>query len=434
MSDGTSLVTGVTCRSCGAVGVAGARFCATCGQPLTQRADERRVVTVLFADLVGFTALAERRDPEQVKNLVDRCFERLAADVADFGGRVDKFVGDAVLALFGAPLAHEDDAERAVRCALRMQRTLSDWREGTGADELQLRVGINTGEVLVGALRAGGDWTAMGDVVNTASRLQTMAEPGTVVVGPDTHAATLDAVRYTPLGELRTKGREGLVEAWVAVEPIALPGHRTRRADVPIVGRDLELGLIGSVIEAAVKRRRAATVVVVAEAGMGKSRLVEAAAERAACEHGMAVWEGRCVPYGEANVWWPVAEAVRQGCGITTEDPLATAERLAVVAVTAALEMPDRAPEVKRIVTGLLYLMGYEVSLRDIDPLRAREEAMRSVLGFVEALTHTRPVVLVVSDLHWADDLVLETIAALLDRLRGAPFVVVASARLELQD
>ena len=151
----------------------GARFCPSCGQVLTARGDERRVVTVVFADIVGFTSLSESRDPEHVKYLVDRCFQRLVAVVTEFGGRVDKIVGDAIIALFGAPIAHEDDAERAVRAALVMQRTISETQEG-----VHLRVGINTGEVLVGAIRAGGDYTAMGDVVNVASRLQTLAAPG----------------------------------------------------------------------------------------------------------------------------------------------------------------------------------------------------------------------------------------------------------------
>jgi class 3 adenylate cyclase len=192
----------MNCSSCAATVPEGARFCPSCGSPLETRNDERRIVTVLFADLVGFTTLSEARDPEQVKNLVDTCFSRLVADVLAFGGRVDKIVGDAIVALFGAPVAHEDDAERAVRAALQMQQTMCDLNE-----DVKLRVGVNTGEVLVGALRAGGDYTAMGDVVNTASRLQTLASPGQVVVGPETRAATLDTFRYEPLGELHARGR-----------------------------------------------------------------------------------------------------------------------------------------------------------------------------------------------------------------------------------
>jgi class 3 adenylate cyclase len=165
------------------------------------RPDERRVATVLFADLVGFTTLSESADPEQIKNLVDRCFARLAVEVTTFGGQVDKVIGDALVALFGAPVAHEDDAERAVRAALRMQERLAEMRAELEMD-VHLRIGVNTGEVLVGALRAGGDYTAMGDVVNTASRLQQVAGPDEVVVGPATHAASVRGVRYEPLGPI----------------------------------------------------------------------------------------------------------------------------------------------------------------------------------------------------------------------------------------
>ena len=205
----------VTCPSCHADVPAGARFCAECGQDLRLRGDERRIVTVLFADLVGYTSLSETRDPEQVKNLIDDCFGRLVAEIDAFGGRVDKIIGDAIVALFGAPTAHEDDAERAVRAALRMQETLALTSAELGVD-IRMRVGINTGEVLVGALRAGGDYTAMGDVVNTANRLQSAAQPGEVIVGPATFAATRRTVRYETLEPIDVKGREELVPAWRA--------------------------------------------------------------------------------------------------------------------------------------------------------------------------------------------------------------------------
>ena len=225
----------MNCPSCGSTAPEGARFCPACGHALVTRQDERRVATVLFADLVGFTRLSESADPEQVKNIVDRTFERLAADVVSYGGQVDKVIGDALVAIFGAPVAHEDDAERAVRAGLRMQERLEQLNRDAGLD-LRMRIGINTGEVLVGALRAGGDYTAMGDVVNTASRLQTIAQPGQVVVGPATHAATSRAVRYEPLGSLSVKGREEAVDAWQAVSAIAPPG-RPHRAPGHAAGR-----------------------------------------------------------------------------------------------------------------------------------------------------------------------------------------------------
>jgi class 3 adenylate cyclase/tetratricopeptide (TPR) repeat protein len=395
------------------------------------RGDERRVVTVLFADLVGFTTMAERRDPEQVKNLVDRCFERLAADVAAFGGRVDKVMGDAILALFGAPIAHEDDAERAVRAALQMQQTFTRWLEDTGAEGLQLRVGVNTGEVLIGGLRAGGDWTAMGDTVNTANRLQSMALPGTVVVGPDTHAATTAAVRFTPLGALEARGRAELVEAWVAEETVAPPGRRLRRADVALVGRDHERVTLDGLVDGAVRRRRATTVVVVGEAGVGKTRLVEEVAARAEREHGALVFEGACVPYGEANVWWPIADALRSAMATPVgTPPRETRDRCKEWVGQAQAGVA--VDEIDRVTEGLLHLLGEPSSLEGIDPTRAREEVTRSLVAHVEGWASQRPVVVAISDLHWADDAVLALGAALTERSAHLPFVFLGTARENL--
>ncbi len=423
----------MTCPACGGVVSEGSRFCPSCGHQLMSRGDERRVATVLFADLVGFTSLAETRDPEQVKNLVDSCFELLVSDINAFGGKVDKIIGDAILALFGAPVAHEDDADRAVRAALRMQQTVATHAQNLGAG-IRVRIGVNTGEVLVGSLRAGGDYTAMGDVVNTAQRLQVAAEPGTVVVGPATHAATEDAIEYRELGRLTAKGREEPVAAWVAVEPLMPPGYRRRRVVTPLVGRGAELSVLDDSVRAAVHRQRAHLLLLLGEAGVGKSRLAEEVAAHARCDQGAVVYEGRCVPYGEANLWWPIAEALRQACGITADTALAAAEPACIEAVSGVLDQPPRSPEVKRIANGLLYLMGHEVSLRDIDPQRARDEAVRSLLGFIEASARRQPVVVVLSDLHWADDVVLETLGALLDRLSRSPAVLIATARPNLQD
>jgi class 3 adenylate cyclase/predicted ATPase len=416
------------CPTCGASVAEGARFCSACGHTLGARGDERRIATVVFADLVGFTSLAESRDPEQVKNLVDSCFERLVRDIDEFGGKVDKIVGDAILALFGAPVAHEDDAERAVRAALRMQSTLATYCSETGAG-LRLRVGVNTGEVLTGALRAGGDYTAMGDVVNSAQRLQVAAPPGIVLVGPATRAATRDVVEYRPIGAVAAKGRDEPIEAFEAVVALLPPGYRPRRIQTPFVGRDSELGTLLHSIEGAVARSRAHVVLLLGEAGVGKSRLTEEVADRARATHGALVYEGRCVPYGEANVWWPVAEALRQACGISSEDPLGAAGERCTDAVARALDLEPSAAEVARVVHGLLHLMGYEGPLDEIEPQRAREEAVRSVLAFVEGSTRRQPVVVVLSDLHWADEAVLDMVDVLADRLGRTRFVVMATAR-----
>ena len=423
----------MTCGSCGAAVPEGARFCPSCGHATTVPGDERRVATVLFADLVGFTTLSEAADPEHVKNLVDRCFERLVAEIETFGGKVDKIVGDAIVALFGAPVAHEDDAERAVRAALRMQETLARHAAETEVD-VRMRIGVNTGEVLVGALRAGGDYTAMGDVVNTASRLQTAAQPGQVLVGPATHAATHAVIGYDEVGLLQAKGREEPVPAWVATTPLLPPGYRPQRERAPLVGRRPELAMLKGAVDAAVAHGRAQLVLLLGEAGVGKSRLAEELARLAECEHEAIVLEGRCVPYGEANVWWPVAEALRQALSLSTEAPFSTACDHAVDVVARTLGLHPDDDEVSRVVEGILYLLGYEVPLRDIDPQRARDEATRSVLALVEGYALDHPVVIVLSDLHWADALVLEMIDDMLARLGRFPYVVVGTSRPGIEE
>jgi len=391
------------------------------------------VATVLFGDLVGFTALSESADPEHIKNLVDRCFERLVAEIETFGGKVDKIVGDAIVALFGAPVAHEDDAERAVRAALRMQETMARHASDIGVD-VRMRIGVNTGEVLVGALRAGGDYTAMGDVVNTASRLQTAAPPGKVLVGPATFAATQGVIGYDEMGLLQAKGREEPVPAWVATAPLLPPGYRPQRERAPLVGREPELAMLRGAVEASVAHRRAQLILLVGDAGVGKSRLAEEVAAIAECQHEAIVLEGRCVPYGEANVWWPVAEALRQALSLSTEAPFSTASDHAVDVVSRTLGLEPTDDEVDRVVEGLLYLLGYEVPLRDIEPQRARDEATRSVLTLVEGYAIDHPVVIVLSDLHWADPLVFEMIDDMLARLGRLPYVVVGTSRPGLEE
>jgi class 3 adenylate cyclase/tetratricopeptide (TPR) repeat protein len=385
----------------------------------------------LFADLVGFTTLSESRDPEHVKNLVDRCFERLAGDVTAFGGRVDKVIGDALVALFGAPLAHEDDAERAVRAALQMQRTVAAYADECGID-IRLRVGVNTGEVLVGALRAGGDYTAMGDVVNVASRLQTRADAGQVVVGPETYAATRDVVSFEALGAVQAKGREEPVEAWTAIAALAPPGRRPRRAKAPLIGRDAELGMLRHALTTSVTRNRAHVALLLGEAGIGKSRLAEEIAAIAVDEHCATLLEGRCVPYGEANVWWPVAEALRQICEIGDDDDAATTLQKCRRAVVDTTGLDDVA-EIDRLADGLLHLMGHESALQDVDPTRAPHEARRAVQAVIQGLARRRPLLIVLSELHWADDLLLTLIDDLLERAIGLPVFIVITARPELE-
>lgn len=423
----------MTCGSCGANAPDEARFCPSCGHSLVVRPDERRIATVLFADLVGFTTFSESADPEHVKNLLDRCFERLVADVTAFGGQVDKIVGDALVALFGAPVAHEDDAERAVRAAIQMQRTLATVRQElrVGAE---MRVGVNTGEVLVGALRAAGEYTAMGDVVNTASRLQAAARPGQVIVGPLTYEATRRVVRYQPLGALVVKGREEPVEAWTAEEVIGLPGQRPKHGRAPLVGREPEMALLRRMFDTALNRQRAQLVLLFGEAGVGKSRLAIELAAMAYEELGATVMKGPCLPYGEANVWWPCAEAVRHTCAVELDDSTADARRKVESTVARVTGRDVNDAHVERISDGLLYLLGRFGERADVDPVRARDEALWAIQTYLEALARERPLVFVLSDLHWGDDVVLELVDRLLAELRSLPFVLIATARPDLEE
>ncbi len=412
------------CPACGAGVPEAARYCPDCGHALAARPDERRLVTVLMADIVGFTALSETADPEHVKNLVDRTFQRLVDDVRAFGGELDKIVGDELIASFGVPTAHEDDAERAVRAALQMQDTLDRLAADEGTT-VALRIGINTGEVLVGAMRAGGDATVMGDVVNTASRLQTSAQPGQIVVGPATHAATRRAVRYEALGPLAVRGREEAVGAWVALHATTPPGRR-RNTRGALVGRDAEMGVLRHTFTITRTRRRAQLVLLLGDAGVGKSRLAYEFAESARASSDALVVSGQCAPYGNANVWAPVAEAIREACNCEENPDLPLRDQIRDSVGALLAELDDA--EIERIVEGLLYILeGF--SRPAVEPLRARDDAMRSVATFFEGHARRRPVVLALSDLHWADDQVLELTHRLLERLRSLPIVLVGTAR-----
>jgi class 3 adenylate cyclase/tetratricopeptide (TPR) repeat protein len=435
----------MTCPACGAPVAEGARFCSECGQRLIVAADERRLVTVLMADLVGFTALSAASDPEHVKRLVDACFDALVVDIVDFGGHLDKIVGDEVVALFGAPVAHEDDAERAVRAALRMHATLAALAPDLGI-RVQMRIGVNTGEVLVGAMRAGGLPTVMGDVVNTAQRLQKLAGPGEVVVGPATHAATRASIRYEALGPQGLRGREEPVDSFRALEAPEPPGRRRAREQAPLLGRDAEIATLEQVVAMAARRQRAQLVLLSGEAGVGKSRLASELGLRAARDSGAEVLTGQCVPYGDANVFVAVAEAVRRACfagdgappDAGPDDPgevvpEADLRARVVERVTKALELPAEAPENERMVEGLMHLID-GVTRPGVDPTRARDDALRSTIAFFEALAANGPLVLTLSDLHWASDEALELCNRMLARLHNQPFVLVATTRPGLDD
>src|SRR4051812_1092092 len=302
----------VACPSCGRQNPDGARFCNACGAPLASAArrlgEERKRVTVVFADLVGFTATAERLDPEDVRDLLAPFHARVRAELERHGGTVEKFIGDAVMAVFGAPAVHEDDPERAVRAALAIR----DWSaEQRG---LQMRIAVNSGEALVtlGARPEEGEAMVAGDVVNTAARLQAAAPVGGVLVGDATYRATRDAFEYREAEPVQAKGKSEPVPAWEAMETISHLGvDRSATSRTPLVGRERELELLVSLLARVREERSAQLVTLVGVPGIGKSRLVRELFEAVEREPELVAWrQGRCLPYGEGVTFSALGEIV----------------------------------------------------------------------------------------------------------------------------
>jgi class 3 adenylate cyclase/tetratricopeptide (TPR) repeat protein len=441
------------CPACKEVAPPEASFCMNCGSDLAAPAapaptpaadlpEERRQVTVLFADLSGYTAVAEQMDPETLKGLVGRCLRRLGEEVERFGGTVDKYIGDNVMALFGAPVAHEDDAERAVRAALGMQDAMTEINEDLGARHdvsFALRVGLNTGEVVAGTIGSG--YTVIGDTVNVASRLQAAGRPGSVTVGERTWRATREAVAYEPLEPLELKGKAEPVPAWEAADLItAQPAPRAEtHLQSPLVGRDYELGLLDTLFEQVERDGRPHLVTLVGQAGVGKSRLLREIRKRLdAREDAPTFREGRCLPYGSSIVYWPLGEVIRAECAIVDADSSEEAWLKLRTGIDALLsshggESSSGEPSGRRagLIGRLLGIEAAEVDAVDDDPQRMRENFFSAVRSVIEAMARRRPLVLGFEDIHWADGGMLDLIEYLAQWVRG-PLLLVCLARDEL--
>src|SRR4051794_19951992 len=417
----------VACATCNHPMPAGARFCPSCGTGVTKAdvaLEERRVVTVLFADLVGYTALAEHLDPERVKRLVESCFERLVADIELFGGRVDKLLGDAIVALFGAPVAHEDDAERAVRAALRMQDTLARYAAETEADELRMRIGINTGEVLVGTL-AGSDYTAMGDVVNTASRLQALAPPGGVLAGSATIALCPPSIHSEPFGVTRLRGRQQDEQSWLLTGADAA-GIRPVRCDVPFIGRHHERTLLVAAVQL-VRNGHSGVVSIIGEAGSGKSRLADEIL--GPLEGEAIVLRTACAPYGDGNVWAPVVTGLAALFGVDMD---ATPGELAAVIGARAGELwglTPGDPALQRYLDVAGYLLGHDSPLDRLDAAGARDAVLGTLTEMVRRHAETRMTVLFVDNLQWADASLRDHLGVIVRTLSELPFLLITAQR-----
>jgi len=418
----------LSCPNCGYENPGGARFCSNCGTQLEQAVgaarEERKVVTVLFADLVGFTSRAEQLDPEDVRAVLEPYHARLRTELERRGGTVEKFIGDAVMALFGAPTAHEDDPERAVRAALAIR----DWvRED---EELQVRVAVTTGEALVAldARPQEGQGMASGDVVNTAARLQSAAPVNGILVDETTYRATDQKIDYAGSEPVTAKGKAEPVAAWEVVQARSSFGvdlGQSQRA--PLVGRERELDVLVGALERVRAERSPQLVTLVGVPGIGKSRLVYELSQVIENEAEITSWrQGRSLPYGEGISFWALTEMVKAQAGILETD---SADEAAAKLDRSIRELVDDT-DAEWVERHLGTLVGLETE----QELRGdhRAEAFAAWRRFFEAMAEQRPLVLVFEDLHWADEGLLDFVDHLVDWAGGVPILVVCTARPEL--
>ncbi|HEY3831212.1 MAG TPA: AAA family ATPase [Acidimicrobiia bacterium] len=418
-----------SCGACGAAAATAQRFCGDCGAPLAQTAtapatqrEERKVVTAVFVDLVGSTAHGETLDIEDVHRLLHRYHQSVRSVLARFGGTVEKFIGDAVVGVFGAPMAHEDDAERAVRAALETIAVVGDLDA-----ELHVRVGVATGEALVDLTAAGSDVRGMasGDVLNTAARLQAAAPVDGVLVSAATERATVREIVYETAAPVIAKGKSVPVLCARAVRPRSRQPEQQREHG-RLLGRERESELLADAFEACRHAREVRLLTIVGVPGIGKSRLVEELGVRVDALADLVVWRhGRVVAYGDGGGLWAFEQIVKQECGIFDSDT-GEAMRNKVERTVASLGLDG--PDGRFVSRQIGVLLGLDAELA----LESRRDAIAGWRMFVTAVARRSPTVLVFDDIHWADRALLELIEDLASRIVGAPLLVVTTARPEL--
>ena len=416
----------IACPACGRESPGDARFCAACGARLGaggRGRAERKAVSAVFVDLVDYTRRAELLDPEEARILLEGYWDSARDQLERFGGTVEKYIGDAVVGLFGAPAAHEDDAERAVRAALAIR----DRARGTGAPELRIAVATGIALVRLEAEIERGEAMVVGDVVNTASRLQEAAQPGGVLVDEATWRATRDAVRYRRMRAVAVKGKREPVRAWEALAASTLPGVRPR-SDSAFVGRAAELTLLRAALARVRRERTVQLVTLVGVPGIGKSRLAEELAREVSEEpEAAAWWQGRSLPYGDGVAFWALAEIVKAEAGIRESDGEAAAGAKLARLVGELLPDPEERAWVKRHARRL-------AGLADGDGAAAgdRLEGFAAWRRLLEAAAERRPLVLVLDDAQWADDGLLDFVEHLVEWAGPVPLLVLCISRPEL--
>jgi class 3 adenylate cyclase len=416
----------ITCPNCKRENPDDAAFCNACGTPLDKPAarEERKIVTVLFVDLVGFTARAEQLDPEDVRAILNPYYTRLRSEIEVFGGTVEKFIGDAVMAVFGAPVAHGDDPERAVRAALAVRDAVAQMNESEPELDLQVRLAVNTGEAIValGANPDLGEGLVAGDVVNTASRLQTAAPTNGILVGQATHRATRGLFEYAEVEALVVKGKRAPVRAWVANSASSVPGERASTG-VPMLGRVHELAVLNRILDGVVADRRPHLVTIVGDAGIGKTRLGVEFSDRLERE-GARVLRGRSLPYGAVTTYGTFAQHVKGFAEIFANDD-AEVGREKLHAAINTLECEDA----EELSSDLALLIGLEAGREVPD----RQTLFRAARRFVELLAADQPTVLLFEDIHWAGSGTFDLVEMLASRVRDVPLLLLALARPDLQ-